>query len=57
MQSLTIFEEMASALKLAHKNGIVHRDIKPSNIMVDHFGKSILLDFGIAKYNVNLRFN
>ena len=49
MQSLTIFEEMASALKLAHKNRIVHRDIKPSNIMVDHFGKSILLDFGIAK--------
>lgn len=49
MQSLRIFEEITSALKLAHEYNITHRDIKPSNIMVDYNGKATLLDFGIAK--------
>jgi eukaryotic-like serine/threonine-protein kinase len=28
---------------------IIFRDVKPANIMIDHLGKSRLIDFGIAK--------
>ncbi len=33
----------------AHKRGMIHRDIKPANIMLDIFGKAILMDFGVVK--------
>jgi serine/threonine-protein kinase len=44
-----IFTEVARGLDHAHAHGVVHRDVKPANIMLEHAGKVLLLDFGIAK--------
>jgi eukaryotic-like serine/threonine-protein kinase len=41
--------EMASALDYIHQRRIYHRDIKPGNILITDDGRSILMDFGIAK--------
>lgn len=47
--ALEIARQIAEALSVAHRAGIVHRDIKPENIMIRDDGYVKVLDFGLAK--------
>ena len=44
--------QLANALSLLHKKGILHRDIKPANIIINEKGVVKLMDFGLAKSTV-----
>ena len=44
-----IFQDIASAIDYAHRQGMVHRDVKPANVMMTTKGDVILTDFGVAR--------
>ena len=46
---LKLFQDICLTLEVAHVKGIVHRDIKPANVLATRDGRTVLVDFGIAK--------
>jgi serine/threonine-protein kinase len=47
-RALGLVTQVTSALREAHRHGLVHRDIKPANVIVDG-NQATVVDFGIAQ--------
>lgn len=47
-EAVSIMEQVASGLALAHDQKVIHRDVKPQNILVKSDGTAKIADFGIA---------
>ena len=48
-QAIAYTRQILSALRFAHRNGIIHRDIKPHNILIGAEERLKVTDFGIAR--------
>lgn len=48
-RAAAIVAEVARALAVVHRHGIVHQDLKPKNILMDEKDRPRLIDFGLAR--------
>ncbi|MFE3255843.1 protein kinase [Nocardia sp. NPDC059229] len=48
-RAVDLITQIAEALDIAHRAGLVHRDVKPSNVLTLPNGFAYLIDFGIAR--------
>lgn len=44
-----VVAELARALVVVHRHGILHQDVKPHNILIDENDRPRLIDFGLAR--------
>jgi len=48
-EARTIASQLLTGLQAIHDSGLIHRDLKPANIMLTRSGRTVIMDFGIAK--------
>lgn len=48
-EALAVLQPVCSALHYAHEMGVYHCDVKPANVFIEHRGRVLLGDFGIAR--------
>lgn len=49
METLRYVAQIAAALQVVHRAGLLHRDLKPPNVMLRDNGDVALIDFGLAR--------
>ncbi|HVY45470.1 MAG TPA: serine/threonine-protein kinase [Minicystis sp.] len=54
LRALRIARQIASALEAMHAKWIIHRDIKPGNILIDADDRVKIIDFGLAKIDLEM---
>jgi formylglycine-generating enzyme required for sulfatase activity len=52
--AVKITHAMAKAMAVAHRAGVVHRDLKPSNVFLREGDDPVVMDFGLARQNLEL---
>ncbi|MGE0030027.1 MAG: serine/threonine-protein kinase [Steroidobacteraceae bacterium] len=50
LRALTFLRQMAEALVVLHRAGVLHRDLKPGNVMLRDEASVALIDYGLSKH-------
>src|SRR5678815_2557936 len=48
-EAVKITADLLRGLEAAHGRGVIHRDIKPANVTLCTDGRTVLMDFGLAR--------